>query len=76
MRASASASLRLDVGRQNHPAPLLYLVGDQLGEIGGRARQHGRAEIGEPRLEVGIGKARVDLSKKCRSLSKKWKKGK
>jgi hypothetical protein len=59
--ASASASLRLDVGCQDHLAPFHGLVGDKLGEIGGRARQHGRAEIGEPRLEVGIGKARIDL---------------
>src|SRR5262245_65125140 len=39
--ASASASLRLDVGCQDHLAPFDGLVGDKLGEIGGRARQHG-----------------------------------
>ena len=55
------ASLRLNIGCQDHLAPFHSLVGDKLGEIGWRARQYGRAEIGEPRLEVGIGKARIDL---------------
>src|SRR5262249_61162612 len=40
--ASASASLRLDVGCQDHLAPFHGLVGDKLGEIGGLARQHRR----------------------------------
>ena len=53
--------LRLDVGRSDHLAPLLGFVGNKLAEIGGRTCEHCCAEIGEPRLKVGIGKARIDL---------------
>ena len=45
-------SVGLDVGCQDHLAPFHGLVGNKPGEIGRRARQHGRAEIGEPRLET------------------------
>src|SRR5215470_11215812 len=54
-------SLRLDVGRPDHPAPLLGLLGDELAEVGGRAGKHGAAELGEPRLRLGVGENRVDL---------------
>ena len=36
---SNPASLRLDVGRPDHLAPLLGFVGDELAEVGGRAAQ-------------------------------------
>jgi hypothetical protein len=55
-----SGSVGLDVGRQDHLAPLLGLVGDELGEIRGRVGEHGSADIGEPRLEFVIGNAGAD----------------
>ena len=54
-------SLRLDVGRPDHLAPFLGIVGDELAEVGGRAGQHGTAQISEPRLDFGISQARIDL---------------
>src|SRR5215469_18113899 len=37
-------SLRLDVGRPDHLAPLLGFVGHELAEVGGRARKHRPAQ--------------------------------
>src|SRR5262245_54398196 len=37
--ACGIGSLRLDVGRPDHLGPLLGLVGDELAEVGGRARK-------------------------------------
>ena len=56
--AAPPGSLRLDVGRPHHLAPLLGVVGDDLGEIGRRAGQCGAADVGESRLHLGIGEAR------------------
>ncbi len=55
------ALLRLDVGRSDHPAPLLGFRGDEVPEVCGRARNRDAAQIGEPRLHLGIGEARVNL---------------
>ena len=33
----------------------------KLAEVGGRARKHGAAQIGKPRLNLGIGEGGVDL---------------
>ena len=52
-RSSGSTSLRVDVGRPD-------FLGDELTEIGGRAREH-RPEAREPRLDLGIGEAGIDL---------------
>src|SRR5262245_5054099 len=61
-RSSAeTSSLRLDVRGSDHLAPLLGLIGDELAEVGGRARKSGATKFGEPRLDLGIGKGRVDL---------------
>src|SRR6516225_4847552 len=46
-------SLWLDVGRPDNLAPLLRFIGDQLAEVGGRARKHRAAEVSEPRFHVG-----------------------
>src|SRR5215510_10858346 len=54
-------SFRLDVGRPDHLAPLLSIVGDKLTEVAGRARKDAAAEVGKPRLDIGIGKASIDL---------------
>ena len=52
---------RLDVDCLDHFAPLLGFVGDELAEIGRGQRKHSAAEVGEPRLQLRIGKARIDL---------------
>src|SRR5215468_9752514 len=60
-RRSASRTLRLDVGRPDHLAPLLSLFGDELAEIGGRTRKRDAPKVCEPRLQPGIDEARIDL---------------
>src|SRR5262245_25410336 len=54
-------SLRLDAGELDHLAPLLGFLADHLAEVGGRARKCSGAQLGKPRLYLGIGKSRVDL---------------
>src|SRR6516165_2866735 len=56
-----AASVGPDFGRPDDLAPLLGFLGDQLAEVGGRARKHRAAEIGKPRLHLGIGEGRIDL---------------
>src|SRR5260221_11819728 len=55
-----AASVRLDVGRPDHLRPLLSFFGNELTEVGGRARKQHAAHFSEPRLDPGISKARVD----------------
>src|SRR5262249_829549 len=52
-------SFRLDVRCPDYLAPLLGFVGDELGEVGRRARKHRRAQIGNPRLHLGISEPSV-----------------
>ena len=61
MFARFAGSFRLDVRDPDHLAPLLGFVGDELSEVGGRARKHRATEVGKPRLHLGIGKGCVDL---------------
>src|SRR3954468_10357059 len=56
-----SSSARLDAQRLDHLAPFFRFIGDEFAESGGRARKDWAGELGEPRLDLGIGKARVDL---------------
>src|SRR5262249_6340559 len=58
---SGSTSVRLDVEGSDDAAPLLRFVDDELAEAGGREREHGAAEVGKPRLDLGIGEESVDL---------------
>src|SRR6266567_8735574 len=61
-RSSAeTSSLRLDVGRPDHLAPLLCFFADELAEVGGRARKRPCTQIGEPCLYLGFGKSHVYL---------------
>src|SRR5215831_18385489 len=61
-RSSAeTSSLRLDVGRPDHLGPFLGLLGDELAEVGGRTDERCATQIGEPRLDRGIGEARIDF---------------
>src|SRR5262245_52615962 len=55
-----AASFRLDVSGPDHLAPLLGFLGDELGEVGGRADKRCASEVGEPGLEFGIGEAGVN----------------
>ena len=55
------ASLRLDVGRTDHLAPLLGIVDDELAEVGGRARKRLHAQFDEPRFERRISEGGVNL---------------
>ena len=54
-------SLHLDVGGPDHLGPFLGFIADELAEVVRRARKHHAAEVGEPRLHLGIGKRGVDL---------------
>src|SRR5262245_33445304 len=58
---ACSRSFRLDARELDHLGPLLGFVGNEFPEIGGRERDHGAAEVGKPRLDLGISKAGVDL---------------
>src|SRR5262245_66534050 len=55
------ASLRLDACELHHLAPLLGFLGDELGEVGGREREYLASEIGQPRLDCGVGVAGIGL---------------
>src|SRR5262245_63420722 len=56
-----AASVRLEVGRADHFAPLFGLVGNEFSEFG-RCHQHWvNAEAGKPRLYEGINRNGVDL---------------
>jgi hypothetical protein len=61
IRPGARGSLRLDAGELDHLGPFLGFVGNELAEIGRRARKHCAAEVNEPRFHVGIGEGCVDL---------------
>src|SRR5205085_2097229 len=59
--AWVSASLRLDVGRPDYLAPLLGVFDDELAEVGRRERKHRAAQVGKPRLHLGVGEARINF---------------
>ena len=59
--AAVGGSLRLDVGRHNHLAPFLGLVGDEFAEISGRACKYRAAQIGKPCLEFWFCNADIDF---------------
>src|SRR5262249_12386948 len=56
-----TALLRLEPGKLDHLAPLLGLLHEQLAIVGWRKRKRRVAEVGNPRSDPGIGKARADL---------------
>src|SRR5262245_54575301 len=55
------ASLRLDVGRPDHLAPLLGLVGNVLAEVGGRHRHWRAAQVEQPGRDLFVGESGVNL---------------
>src|SRR5262245_1564024 len=54
-------SLGLDVGRTDHLGPFHGFSSDKPAKVGGREREHVATQVGKPRLDFGIGEARVDL---------------
>src|SRR5262249_24183913 len=54
-------SLRLDAREFHHLGPLLGFLGDELAEVGRRTDKRCASETGESRLDIGIGKSRVDF---------------
>src|SRR5262249_9574923 len=58
---SGSASLRLDAGEFDHLGPLLGFFDDEYSELGRRAAEQRRAQIGKPRLYLGVRKNGVRL---------------
>src|SRR5215510_10553116 len=59
--SSEAASLRLYAAEFDHLGPLFGFVGDQLGEVSGRARKRRAAELSETGLHLGVVESRVDL---------------
>src|SRR5262249_8322047 len=53
-------SVRPDAGELDHLGPLFGFVGYELAEIGRRARKYRAAEVGQPRLNLGIGEGCID----------------
>src|SRR5262245_36462576 len=60
-RLQIRPSLRLDVGGADDLTPFFGKVDGELSETGRRIDEHGAAQVGEPLLELGIGKAGVDF---------------
>jgi hypothetical protein len=54
-------SLRLDARELDHIGPFLGFLSNEISEVGGRAGKDRVAQVGEPRLELGIGEARIDV---------------
>src|SRR5438105_3488237 len=54
-------SLRLDVGELHHFRPFLGFIGYELAELGWRNCKYRAAQVGDPRLDGGVGEARVHL---------------
>src|SRR6516162_9886852 len=61
IRPRSRRSLRLDAREPHHLGPLLGFRGDEVAKVGGRARNHCTAQIGEPCLKLGMGEGGVDL---------------
>jgi hypothetical protein len=58
---STGLLLRLEAGELDDLSPLLGFLGDELGEVGGRAGKYFTAELSLPRLHRWIGERRVDI---------------
>src|SRR5262249_23018756 len=58
--AEVRGSLRLDAGGLDHFGPLFGFGSNVLAEISGWATERCGAEVGKPRLDLGIGEASVD----------------
>src|ERR1700730_13499103 len=54
-------SVDLHVGRPDHLAPLLGFFGDELAKVSRRSCKRHGAQVGKPRLDLGIAETGVDL---------------
>ena len=59
-RPPAREAFRLDIGEFDDLGPFLGFGGDDFAEIGWRADNLRAAEVGEPRLDLGVGQGGVD----------------
>src|SRR5262245_23162122 len=50
-----------EAGKLDDLGPLIGVVRNEVTELGRRARKRGATQVCQPRLELGIGKHRVDL---------------
>src|SRR5215813_11148219 len=55
--AGIAGSIRFDARELHHLGPLLGFRGDEAAKVGGRARNHCTAQIGEPCLKLGSARA-------------------
>ena len=51
----------IDFCGANDIGPFLNTCGDEVAEIGGAHRHRDATKVGKPRLDFGIGEARIDL---------------
>jgi hypothetical protein len=61
-RRDDDSLFHLDVGGPDHLSPPLGFVGDELAEIGGRARKHHTTQTREPRFQIGISESSINLT--------------
>src|SRR5260370_24630121 len=61
VRNKRAGSFRFDMGRPDNLGSLLGFFDDQLAEVGMRARKYSARQFRKLRLDLGIGKARVDF---------------
>src|SRR5262249_57638346 len=54
-------SLSLNTGKLYHLGPFFGFISNKLREVSGRAGKYRSAQIGEPRLDLGVGESRIDL---------------
>ena len=64
-RVAFLVSVRLDVGRPDQLGPFLGFAGDEFAQIGRRTRNHRTSQVCNPRVDLGISEARVDLPVQC-----------
>src|SRR5215471_13408279 len=58
----ARRSPGLCAGELDYFAPLLGIVSDKLAEVVDRAGKYHAAQVGKPRLQLGISEPRIDLA--------------
>src|SRR3984893_12503702 len=61
MSRVAAGLFRLRAGEFDDLGPFFCFFGHEPAEVSGRNGEHGRAKVGKPRPQLGIGEARVDL---------------
>src|SRR5262249_53058839 len=60
-RIGRRKSLSLNTGKLYHLGPFFGFISNKLREVSGRAGKYRSAQIGEPRLDLGVGESRIDL---------------